>query len=226
MFIKTKTKQKKINMGLTKEQLSAIISKTASHCRPDSQAMTMSARENINEGSYGSIPSPDNWDSDAEKWDAMYSDSAAEDYNGVPSISTRDIQYSEAGAARSALPENIKESMIKNRINVDALAGTSVLDTIGVKAKPMTAPTRKRTQITEQTTSGQQVYGNGGVDYSIIKAIVSECIRDYFSKQMLNEGALSSIVLQKGTVSLVDNKGNVFRAKLEKIGNANEKGEE
>ena len=214
-------------MGLSKEQLSAIISRTAANCRPDSEAMTRPARGSINEGGYAGVPSPDQWDAEAAKWDAMYSDSADEDYETPASRQAvgRDIPYNEVGAARSAMPDKIKESMIKNRINVNGLSNTSVLDTIGIKGKPMTAPTQRKQNVNEQRATNQ-TYGNGGaVDYSIIKAIVSECIRDYFSNQMLTEGAgsLSSIVLQKGTVSLVDNKGNVYRAKLEKIGNANEK---
>ena len=47
---------------------------------------------------------------------------------------------------------------------------------------------------------------------------------EYFKKQPLNESAsLQTIGLSNGVISLVDNKGNVFKAKLEKIGNTNEK---
>ena len=40
----------------------------------------------------------------------------------------------------------------------------------------------------------------------------------------LNESAsLQTIGLQNGNISLVDNKGNIYKAKLEKIGNKNDK---
>ena len=62
------------------------------------------------------------------------------------------------------------------------------------------------------------------IDYNIIKAIVNECLNEYFSKQPLNESAtLKTIGLSNGNISIVDNKGNVYKAKLEKIGNKNEK---
>ena len=49
--------------------------------------------------------------------------------------------------------------------------------------------------------------------------------REYFdNKQPLNESAsLQTIGLQNGNISLVDNKGNIYKAKLEKIGNKNDK---
>ena len=56
------------------------------------------------------------------------------------------------------------------------------------------------------------------------KNLVNECLNEYFSKQSLNEStSLQTIGLSNGTISLVDNKGNIFKAKLEKIGNTNEK---
>jgi hypothetical protein len=68
------------------------------------------------------------------------------------------------------------------------------------------------------------ISNTGGVDYSIIKAIVNECLKEHFSKQTLNEStSLQTIGISNGTISLVDSKGNVFKAKLEKIGNTNDK---
>lgn len=164
-------------------------------------------------------PDVSDYDGDAAKWDAMFSDSAYEDYGLVPQ--SRDIQYSSAGAARSQMPDNIKKSMMENKIDVSRLGNTSVLDSIGVKPKPTAAPTQRRQMVEQRQPAYQAQPTAGGVDYSIIKAIVSECIKEYFSSQMLNESALSSIYLKGGTISLVDNKGNIYKAKLEKIGNAN-----
>ena len=59
---------------------------------------------------------------------------------------------------------------------------------------------------------------NTNIDYSIIKAIVNECLKEHLGQQTLNESAtLKTIALKEGTISLVDNKGNIFKAKLEKI---------
>ena len=58
--------------------------------------------------------------------------------------------------------------------------------------------------------------GASGIDYSVIKAIVNECLNEYF-KRPLNEsvGTLSGIGLKEGKIKLVDNKGNIFSANLE-----------
>ena len=45
-------------------------------------------------------------------------------------------------------------------------------------------------------------------------------IKEHFEKQTITESTnLKTIALKEGTISLVDNKGNVYKAKLEKIGN-------
>ena len=113
---------------------------------------------------------------------------------------------------------------MENKIDVSGLGNSSVLDTLGIKGKPTTAPTQKKKQVVNEQTMpvmGPQNYGS--VDYSIIKAIVSECIREYFSQQPLNESTLKTIALKGGTISLVDNSGNIYRAKLEKVGNTKDK---
>lgn len=207
-------------MPISKEQLGNIIaSKAAALCRPEYDNAKSVSRSNISEGFGG--PSPSDFDGDADKWDAMFSDSAYEDYG---QSRPRDIQYSNAGAARSQMPDAIKKSMMENRIDVSGLGNSSVLDSLGVKGKPMTAPTQKRKQVvTEQTALQQYVPQVGGVDYSIIKAIVSECIKEYFQKQPLNESSIKTIALKSGTISLVDNGGNIYRAKLEKVGTTKDK---
>jgi hypothetical protein len=203
-------------MPISKEQLGNIIaSKAAALCRPEYDNAKSVSRGNVSEGFGG--PSPSDYDGDADRWDAMFSDSAYEDY--APAQGSRDIQYSNAGAARSQMPDAIKKSMMENRIDVSGLGNSSVLDSLGVKGKPTTAPTQRKKQVVnEQVTTQQYVPQVGGVDYSIIKAIVSECIREYFEKQPLNESSIKTIALKGGTISLVDNGGNIYRAKLEKVG--------
>jgi len=208
-------------MPISKEQLGAIIAnKAAALCRPELD--NTRAKGRVNEGYFPGGPDVSDYDGDAEKWDRMFSDSAGEDY-GAPAPQARDIAYGQAGAARSQMPDAIKKSMMENRIDVSGLGNSSVLDSLGVKGKPTTAPTQRRQVVTEQQQPMQYVPAAtqpvGGVDYSIIKAIVSECIREYFSKQPLNESSIKTIALKNGTISLVDNKGDIYKAKLEKIGN-------
>ena len=137
--------------------------------------------------------------------------------NNLPEFAYRVSVFGDRQITRTA-------AMMENRIDVSGLGNSSVLDSLGVKGKPMTAPTQKRKQVvTEQTAPQQYVPQVGGVDYSIIKAIVSECIREYFEKQPLNESSIKTIALKSGTISLVDNGGNIYRAKLEKVGTTKDK---
>jgi hypothetical protein len=118
----------------------------------------------------------------------------------------------------SRMQEFIKQSMLEHHIDTSSLGNTSVLDTLNIK--PQRRNVQKRTVMSEQTNAAQ----NSTIDYNIIKAIVNECLNEYFSKQPLNESAtLKTIGLSNGNISIVDNKGNVYKAKLEKIGNKNEK---
>ena len=70
--------------------------------------------------------------------------------------------------------------------------------------------------------------GGGGIDYALIKTIVNECIEQKLNeiaeRGLLNEGTtLKGIGLSEGKIKLVDNKGNVFQAKLEYKGNMKDK---
>ena len=87
--------------------------------------------------------------------------------------------------------------------------------------------TPEKREITEIRSTG-----GGGVDYALIKTIVNECIEQKLTevltelahKGVLNEGAtLQGIGLSAGKIKLVDNKGNVFQAKLEYKGNTKDK---
>ena len=207
-------------MPVSKEQLSSIIAgKAAALCRPEFDNTRAVSRGQINEGFGG--PDVSDYDGDAERWDAMFSDSAHEDYGSAPQA--RDIQYSQAGAARSQMPDAIKRSMMENKIDVSGLGNSSVLDSLGIKGKPTTAPTQRKKQVVNEQVQYSAPQVGGGVDYSIIKAIVSECIKEYFSQQPLNESTIKTIALKGGTISLVDNGGNIYRAKLEKVGNTKDK---
>ena len=210
-------------MPISKEQLGSIIAnKAAALCRPENDNARAVSRGQINERMMDGGPDPSAYDADAARWDAMFSSAAEEDY--APAPVSRDINYSNQSGDFSRMPDAIKKSMLEHRIDVSALGNTSVLDQMNIKAKPMTAPTQKKQAMNEQQYSyPQPAYQGGNVDYSVIKAIVSECIREYFEKQPLNEGSLKTIYLKKGKISIIDDHGNVYGAKLEKKGNVNDK---
>lgn len=199
-------------MGISKEQLQAIIGgKARDLCSPQADSMLNEVQRINNQGGFVD-DDPSNYDGDADYFDSLYTNSVGgggnRAYNG-------DIKFSAEAASKSRLDEKIKQSLINNPIDRSSLdpMSRSVLDDMDIKPKP-------RRTIQENHVVTQQ----SGVDYSIIKAIVNECLNEYFSKQPLNESAtLSTIGLKQGAIKIVDSKGNVFSAKLEKLGNTNNK---
>jgi hypothetical protein len=134
-----------------------------------------------------------------------------------------DIDYDEQSVAMSKLPDAIKESLLHQKIDMTGVSGVSVIDSLGIKT-PKKPIRENKSQPQVQPQPQQYMSAPSNIDYSIIKAIVNECLNEYFSKNMLNEStSLKTIALQNGNISLVDNKGNIFKAKLEKIGNKNDK---
>ena len=200
-------------MAISKEQLASIISgKARQLCGPEGDRLVESYSGKQNMRGNFNDPDPASYDDDALEFDNMYLSSLEESRGG-------DIKYSSGSANNSRMPDHIKKSMLENRIDTSSLGQTSVLDSLGVK--PQAKPQQRRQIVQEQATVASP---QASIDYSIIKAIVNECLKEYFSKQPLNEStSLQTIGLSNGVISLVDNKGNVFKAKLEKIGNTNEK---
>lgn len=137
-----------------------------------------------------------------------------------------DINYTKEDIQNSKLPDFIKQSFAEQRIDMTGTGGLSILDGLPIENTPRQRrqPQQKRQMVSEQVMPTQVNNTNSGIDYSIIKAIVNECLKEHFEKQTLNESAsLKTIALKEGVISLVDNKGNIFKAKLEKIGNKNDK---
>lgn len=137
-----------------------------------------------------------------------------------------DINYTKEDIQNSKLPDFIKQSFAEQRIDMTGTGGLSILDGLPIENTPRQRrqPQQKKQMVSEQVIPTQVNNTNSGIDYSIIKAIVNECLKEHFEKQTLNESAgLKTIALKEGVISLVDNKGNIFKAKLEKIGNKNDK---
>ena len=146
------------------------------------------------------VPSVEEFD-DAEKWDSLYSASVDEQYE------------------RSALPENIKKSLRENPI--EAKRQVSVTEGLDLPTRErVTVASQRRDAVNENVMPRSA--GAGVVDYSLIKTIVSECVREALANQQINENTLSQIHIKNSTISVVDGKGNVYRAKLQKIGNTSD----
>lgn len=200
-------------MPVTKEQLAKIIGgKARDLCSPEGDKMISEARGANRQGGGVYDPNPNDYD-DYEDFDRMY-------LNEEDTTSS-DIHYSRQNADYSNLPENIKESLLKNPIDRSSLANVSVLDSMNVPQRKQQRPRQRVNE--EQQYQPYQQQQVGGIDYSLIKAIVNECISEYFEKKPLNENTLKTIGLKEGKITLVDNKGNTYMAKLEKIGNVNNK---
>jgi len=207
-------------MAITKDRLASIISgKAAKLCSSESQkqirAMGASMSNRLDEATMQG-------DDMAAQYEAMLGYSSNDDESD-----TRDISYTSDNVQRSNLPDKIKQSMLEHNIDRSGLGGASVLDSMGIKPKKGVKNVQ-RTPITEQQQMPQQYAVPAmpnNVDYSIIKAVVNECLKEYFGKQPLNEGisALETVALKGKTISLVDNKGNIYQGNLKLIGNTNDK---
>lgn len=200
-------------MAVSKQQLAQIIGKARDLCNPDGDRLVESYKS---DGNFDrKDPDPSSYD-DYSQFDRMYLNEE-EDYQPQKrNVQTKDIRYNQQTAANSKMPDKIKQSMLNEVIDVTALDNQSVLsgmDIPGGNRKPQ----QNRRPVNEQQYQAQ----GGNIDYSIIKAIVNECLNEYFSRQPLNEStSISTIGIKPGVIKVVDSKGNVFSGKLEKIGNA------
>lgn len=133
-----------------------------------------------------------------EKADAM----------GLPLSLLREIEkdYGEGGIL-SSVP------------NITTESSGSVLDTVNLNRTPQYKQepvVEQRYNPTPQTTIPT---GTPGIDYTIIKAIVEECIKrnmEEIKQSILSESTLKRVKLAEGNkIQLVDNKGNLYESTLE-----------
>lgn len=112
----------------------------------------------------------------------------------------------------SNLPKEIKDSFIKEQY--DDYFGESVLS--GMDLIPKYQP---KSKINEEKVNQSSA---SSIDYSLIRAIVNDCIKENM-KDRIDEGKnLSSVILKEGKIQLIDNSGNIYIAKLQKKGNIND----
>lgn len=195
-------------MAINKEKLASIISGRAR------ELCSVQGDKKISgfQGSRNNYDPDPNSFGDADYYDKMYLSEAS--YSNV-----NELNYNDENLEVSRLPEHIKKSFSEQKISMANTGGLSVLDEIGVKHQKST-----NRIVNEVKTQSNPQISPQNIDYTIIKAIVNECLKEYFGKQKLNEStSLQTIGLKNGNISLVDDKGNIYRAKLEKIGNKNDK---
>lgn len=114
----------------------------------------------------------------------------------------------------------LNSQLLESAGNGNAAANNSRLNQMLEGAKRVEqalggTPGKAKAPIREQV----QATGGGNIDYALIKTIVNEAV-----ESKLNDmGTLKAIGLSAGKIKLVDNKGNVFVAKLEYKGNVNDK---
>lgn len=140
------------------------------------------------------------------------------------------MKVSEKKAKESKMPKAFVESMLSNPSDFSSLerADSDKLEERiskeymarlneklnGVSSNRSTIAETKETPVTTPAAS------TASVDYTIIKAIVTECLNEKFKE--FGDGALKTITLKGGKIRLIDNKGNIFEADLKAKGNIND----
>lgn len=217
----TKRIKRKYKMAVSQNALSKILSNARALCSPEGDKMVNEYKVTGYDRDYFDNPDPNSF---VENY-SDYGEVVSEDEKSVLAKSAPVI--SENKLRNSGIPSAIRESFARKQIDTSKLSNVSVLDQMSTEAKQRIAGSIRtekknspRTAINEQTNRAQQPVG---VDYTAMKAIIKECIEEYFEKHPINESAnLKTIALQQGKINLVDNKGRLFSAKLVLEGNVND----
>lgn len=122
----------------------------------------------------------------------------------------------------SKLPDAIKNILKQNAAKTASAAAPAM--TVSNEAAQLLSE-MNQVQMAAQPAPAPSAPAQG-LDYTILKAIIKECIDEKFKEfntQMLNENTLRTVSLKEGTIRLVDNSGNVYKAALQYTGNVNDK---
>ena len=160
----------------------------------------------------------------------LYDAIAMETGMGIPANSTpisENTQITKESASRSHMPDFIKDSMLAEQIDMRSM-DPNELERPGADAMLEERFNLKRGRIiegderTDYGTAPNSVtpQAGGSIDYTIIKAIVNECVKNQLEEKLTT---LQAIHLKGGKISLIDNAGNVYSAKLEKAGTLKKK---
>lgn len=139
------------------------------------------------------------------------------------------------GAVAENVPSVIRESFMKNPIDTSALYSglgdgkdiSFITDMIQPKQQQVVQEQKNVRQIVNE---GLQYQTSQQVDYPMIKTIVEEVVRKYavsLKNKLITEGKDSESTLNTLTIGksfkFLDNSGNIYEAKLTKIGNIHDK---
>lgn len=165
-----------------------------------------------------------------ESGEIDFGDSLSSLREKVPSAMEMPIQQNISLPSTSKLPKEILESFKNNQIDTSSMnVGGSVLDAIGV---PQVKKQQVKQRIVEETTPVSTQNVSAQVDYSLIKTIVEDCMRKSLSSikktilsegKTLNEGNDLSLIKIGNSFKFVAKNGDIFEAKLNKVGNLNDK---
>ena len=114
--------------------------------------------------------------------------------NGDTFKNNNNIQDFSSKTSSKGIPTEILESFKKTPVitNNESFVNTNVLDRI----------IPNKTNVNEQNMIQQQHYNSGnGVDYTIIKAIVNECISNHlssFRENLINESIVKGFTIKDG----------------------------
>lgn len=130
------------------------------------------------------------------------------DYRNIADKKKQERITSNGQSALDRLPAAIRESIKKTPLMSD---DSWPLDEAG----NVRQPAQKAPAINEVQMPTQQpiITGGGAIDYSVIKAIVNECLREH-SKNMLNESISAFHIGNGNVIQFMDKKGNIFEGTL------------
>ena len=205
-------------MAVSANALEKILGNARALCNPQADKMINEYKVSGLERDYFEQPDPNDFQENYSDYGEVNEEKSIL-ATQAPTISANKLK-------NSNIPAAIRESFARKQIDTSKLSNISVLDQMSDSAKKKIAGSIK----VEKKTNPPQINENmqrtaiagGGVDYTALKAIMKECIEEYFEKHPINEGTLAGITLEKGKISLVDNKGRLFGAKLVLEGNIND----
>lgn len=182
-------------MAINAEQLAKSLNNARNLMSQEGESRINEARRNFAESGYDTTP-------------------YEYDYNAIvnnqPIQETVQRPMSGMNVQNSKLPQAIVESMLNNQIDTSCLDPNGMSNVMKLMEQNHPTPKPQKQVIKEDKVLPSS---SAGIDYSLIKTIVEECI-DRKLKE-LNENTLKGIKLKEGKIALVDNGGNVFHATLE-----------
>lgn len=217
-------------MGISPEKLEKILRGNASTlCSPAAQeAISKLGTGGLNESlMLEKNSNPDTYYNETNYYDDTHEYNDTMSY--IPpmnesSYGLSNDNYNPEAIKNSKLPDKIKESLIKHPIRTNTTVSDMLSENnaeVNQKFSNLVKNIKKE-NINEQVIS--QPNNTAAIDYNYIKFIVTECIKEALKSQPINEGtSLKQIGLSEGKIKLVDNKGNIFSAKLEYDGNIKDK---